>query len=323
MDERFGSVVANAGGMQVFANMQGDTVAKYETFWTPLGVVRFARAGWDSRLGPSDGARDALFEEGVTFGPTWQIAGQWVRLVMAAEHYQGTLRVDFVHPLLVRFSLLYAPVTGVGGPSFFHDFVVTPDGVLTTLHSPNDSTFGLTLPQLVEDGRDLEITVADRIAGTRYPDPIGNGDEQHFLVINPGAVTIEEEESVLSTYGWLRPARVTVDDERVDVFVYPRSPEDPSAADVLAGFEKRAEGFSSPLGRVEGSIYVGRFAAGGVGDVLDLSGDGVPDVQFDAPCGFIVQHENGKITAIEADADTGARVGDRSISLQAFVPVEL
>ena len=46
---------------------------------------------------------------------------------------QGTLRVDFVHPMLVRFSILYAPITGVGGPNYFHDFIITPDGVLSSL----------------------------------------------------------------------------------------------------------------------------------------------------------------------------------------------
>ena len=114
-DERFGSMVANAGGMQIFANLRGDSVAKYDTYWTPLGVVRFSRVGWDSRLGPSDGARDYLFEEAVSFAPTWKIGTDWVRLAMAGEHYQGTLRVEFEHPLLVKFSVLYAPVTGVGG----------------------------------------------------------------------------------------------------------------------------------------------------------------------------------------------------------------
>ncbi len=309
--------------MQVFANMRGDTVAKYETFWTPLGVVRFARAGWDSRLGPSDGARDALFEEGVTFGPTWQFGDRWIRLAMAAEHYQGTLRVDFAHPLLVRFSILYAPITGIGGPNFFHDFVVTPDGALTTLHSPHDASFGLTLPLLEEDGRDLTITVSERIAGTRYPAGIGNGDEQHFLVVNGGAVRIEEEEPVLSTYGWLRPARVTTDTDRIDVFVYPRSEPDPSADDLLAGFQLRDDGFTSPLGHVQGSLYIGRFAAGGVGDRLDVTGDGTPDIRFETPCGFIVQHEDRRIVAVETDADVEARIGDRTLALHAYEPVAI
>ena len=319
MDERFGSVVANAGGMQVFANLRGDTVAKYETFWTPLGVVRFSRSGWDSRLGPSDGARDALFEEAVTFAPTWKLGPQWVRMAMAAEHYQGTLRVDFQHPLLVKFSILYSPVTGVGGPSFYHDFTVTPDGVFSRLSTPNRTQLGLTLPLLEEDGRELEIKIGERNATTKYPEAIGNGDEQHFFVVNEETVTLEEEESVLSTYGWLRPVRVTTEGDSVDVFVYPRTASDPEASAVQQSFQMTESGFRSVLGRLEGTLYTGRHAAGGFGDRLQLN---IDEIVFDKPCGFIVQHDAGRITALETDTDTTARIGDESFTLTAFVPLE-
>jgi|GEM_PF-2280122 len=323
MDERFGSVVANAGGMQVFANLRGDSVPKYDTYWTPLGVMRFSRPGWESRLGPSDGARDYLFEEAVSFGPTWSVGTQWVRLAMAGEHYQGTLRVDMEHPLLVRFSILYAPVTGVGGPNFFHEFIVTPDGVLSSVHSPHNFRFGITLPLLEDDGRELDVQVVDRIASTSYPEEISNGDSQHFIAVNEEPVVLEEEESVLSTYGWLRPVRLTSDAKQVKVFTYPRSADDPEALEVQASFEMNDAGFSSVLGKVEGSLYIGRYAAGGIGKTLHLNDSDTPDVEFDAPCAFIVQHAEGKITAIETDTDVMAQVQGTSLSLSAFVKKEL
>ena len=323
MDERFGSVAANAGGMHVFANLRGDSVPKYDTYWTPLGVMRISRPGWDSRLGPSDGARDYLFEEAVSFGPTWKVGTEWVRLAMAGEHYQGTLRVEFEHPLLVRFSILYAPVTGVGGPNFFHDFIVTPDGVLSTIHSPHNFRFGVTLPLLEDDGRELVIEVTDRMASTRYPESLSTGDEQHFLAVNTEPVLLEEEESVLSTYGWLRPVRLTSEADQLRVFTYPRTSDDLPASDVSSSFTMTESGFSSALGRVEGSLYIGRYAAGGRGRTLQLTDGSSPDVEFDAPCSFIVQHKNGTITAIETDSDVRAHIQGASVSLTAFSKKEL
>ena len=319
MDERFGSMVANAGGMQVFANLRGDSVPKYETYWTPLGVMRFSRVNWDSRLGPSDGARDYLFEEGVSFGPTWKVGTEWVRLAMAGEHYHGSMRVDFKHPLLVKFSILYAPVTGVGGPNFFHDFIVTPDGVLSSLHSPHNFRFGATVPLLEDDGRLLDVGVQGRIATTRYPEPLSNGDEQHFIAVNTESVLLEEEESVQSTYGWLRPVRVTSDADRIHIFTYPRSKTDPTAVDVQQSFALSGDGFSSVLGKVNGTLYTGRYAAGGVGQSLHLTDHEAPDVEFDSPCGFIVQHDAGQISAIETDANVTAIVQGKEVSLRAFV----
>src|SRR5262249_21656573 len=52
-DPEFASVFANAGGLQMQANLRGQGPATSGNRWTPLGVVRFARIGWDSRLGPS------------------------------------------------------------------------------------------------------------------------------------------------------------------------------------------------------------------------------------------------------------------------------
>ncbi len=345
MDPRFGSVVANAGGMQVFANLRGDTVAKYGTFWTPLGVVRFSRVGWDSRLGPSDGVYDARARRGLTFGPTWQSLGKWVRIAEKARHYRGTFEAGFVHPLLVRCSILYHPVTGMGGPIFRHDFVVTPDGVLATLRCVNDVPFGVTLPLLVDDGRKLRTSVCEHHATTSYPEglgglaagragengqvgnkDIGGGDEQCFIAVAPGTALESDGKPLQSTYGWLQSVRATADKRPVHVFVYPRSAADPPAEAVREGFRLLASNrpsgldFTCVLGRVKGTLYVGRTSAGGYGDRIDLDEDGKPDVTFDRPCGFVLQLDAGNIVAVEADRDVTVTMRGRTWKLRVHEP---
>jgi hypothetical protein len=69
-DAKFASAVANAGGMQLFAALRGDTAIRFGQYWTALGVERLGRVGWDTRLGPSDGVRDPKTGRGITFAPT-------------------------------------------------------------------------------------------------------------------------------------------------------------------------------------------------------------------------------------------------------------
>ncbi len=323
MDPRFGSAVANAGGMQVFANLRGDTVPKYGVYWTPLGVVRFARGGWDSRLGPSDGVYDARKRGGITFGPTWEHLGRWVRIAEQATHYRGTFEAGFVHPLLVRCSILYHTVTGRGGPLFRHDLVITPDGVLTRLSCVGDVPFGVTLPLLTDDGRELRISQSERYATVSYPQDIGNGDAQTFLTLTPDTVIEPDDEPLRSTYGWLRPVRATADKKAVTIFVYPRNRHDPSAEEVLESFKRTGMDWQCALGRVRGSLYVGRTSAGGHGDRIDLDGDGRPDVTFDKPCGFILQWAGGAVLAAEADRDVVMAMGGRRFQVEAHKPLSM
>ncbi len=320
MDPRFGSAVANAGGMQVFANLRGDTVPKYGICWTPLGVVRFSRVGWESRLGPSDGVYDPHSRRGLTFGPTWKERGRWVRIAEKAQHYRGTFEVHFVHPLLVRCSILYHPVTGVGGPVFTHDFVITPDGVLTRLRCVQDIAFGVTLPLLVDDGRKLRTSESKRHAATSYPDPIGNGDAQNFIAPAPRTALEPDGKPIQSTYGWLRSVRATAGGRAVTIFVYPRSAADPPVNAVQESLRLSGTDFESVLGRVKGSVYVGRTAAGGYGDRIDLDADGEPDATFDKTCGFILQLNQGVVAAIEADRDVTMKMRGRVYKLLAHQP---
>ena len=323
MDPRFSSAVANAGGMQVLANLRGDTVPKYGVCWTPLGVVRFSRVGWDSRLGPSDGVYDPRSRRGLTFGPTWKEGSRWVRIAEKAEHYRGTLEVRFVHPLLVRCSILYHPVTGVGGPVFCHDFVITPDGVLTRLRCVQDIPFGVTLPLLADDGRKLRISRSERHAVVSYPESIGNGDVQNFIAPGPGTALEPDGPPLRSTYGWLRSVRATAGGGAVHVFVYPQSAADPPAKAVQKSFRLSGTDCESALGRVKGSLYVGRTAAGGYGDRIDLDADGEPDATFDRPCGFILQLDQGAVVAAEADRGVTMELRGRALRLLAHRPTRM
>ena len=83
------------------------------------------------------------------------------------------------------------------------------------------------------------------------------------------------------TYGWLKPVLVTTPEDKIDVFIYPKTTADPLAASVQESFRATEDGFSTVLGCVSGSQYVGRFAAGGYGDELDLAGDGSRLIRFD------------------------------------------
>ena len=336
-DAGFSSFVANAGGMQIFANLRGASETKYHKSWTPLGVVRFGRVNWDSRLGPSDGEHDPEAGKalsfsrgshesahefragsGVTFAPTWIERGQWVRMADMHRHYRASVRVDFVHPLLVRFSLTYHYVTGRGGPYFQQDFTVTPDGILTVLTSPSDVSFGVTLPILENDGRPLILDVFDTIASVSYAK---SGDSQNFISLDPGPSLHVQPDSILSSYGWLRPVRAISQNKANTVFVYPRSNSNPDAAAVRDTFQIRENGFTSILNRVEGNLYVGRTSAGGEGDRMDIDGNGTNDVIFDRTCHFVIQLNQGHPVSLEADRAVTVKYGDSEISLEPFTPV--
>ncbi len=181
-DGKFASAVANAGGMQFFAALRGDTQKVYDQYWTALGVERIGRVNWDTRLGPSDGIRDGKTGRGVSFAPTWLEDGNWVRLADVPQRYRGHFSVQFAHPLLVRCAIDYRPIKAPG-PSFRHDFVLTPDGVLATLRSDDAKEFAVTWPVLENDGLPLKARISDAAASTAYAEA---GDEQSFLASIPG-----------------------------------------------------------------------------------------------------------------------------------------
>ncbi|MCC5936817.1 MAG: hypothetical protein JJU34_06015 [Lunatimonas sp.] len=338
-DPKFGTLVANAGGLQVVANLRGASIPKYNQSWTPLGVTRITKSGWDGRLGPSDGVQDLeagtpfllktatgeildsyRYQSGVTLGPEWMERDHWVRISDLPANYQAIPEVHFVHPLLVRFSLHYTYVTGRGGPYFTQEFVVTPDAVVTRLNALQAVPFGLTVPLLENDGRSLDVQVSDQLAKTQFS---GSRDSQHFIALNRDSHFDGSSLSLKSSYGWLKPLRLESTSGSVDLLIYPQKPNEPDASAVAQSFRWTSEGFESLLGTVAGNTYIGSHAAGGEGRTLDLNGNGIFDVIFDLDCQFVVQHRSGRITAIESDRPVGAIVQGRHYSLSAYKPVWL
>ena len=204
-DREFSSVVANAGGMQVFANLRGDAWPRYDIHWSALGVVRFGKAGWDSRLGPSHGIFDLARGLGVTFAPTWPENGKWLRMAEQHARYEASFEALEASPGQTRFRLVYAPKPGLAGPRFIHELTVTPQNVRCRLTAEGAEEFGVTWPLLEDDGRPLEVTIGEREAAVRYP---AGSDVQRYSTPQQGAKLTREEVRVQSTYGWLRPVRV-------------------------------------------------------------------------------------------------------------------
>lgn len=323
MDPAFGSAVANAGGMQVFINLRGDVMPKYGSFWTPLGIVRLSRVGWDSRLGPSDGIYTREARGGITLAPEWMQGQRWNRLSEHAVNYRGDFEVAFAHPLLVRCTIVYHQETGVSGPAFYQELTITPDGVLSRLRATGAEAFGLTLPLLQNDGRELLVALDGNVASVAYPPETGNGDTQCFIALDQEGVLEAAGDAILSAYGYLLPVRQTAPGDVITTFIYPRTQDDPPAAVVRDSYTPLEDGFSTMLGRVEGRLYWGRHAAGGYGDALDMDGDGAPDVKFPQPCGFIVRHDAGRVTAVESDCDTSVELHGHTYELTAHTPMFL
>jgi hypothetical protein len=310
-DARYASVFANAGGMYMQANLRGQEGESSGNFWTPLGVVRFARPGWDTRLGPSDGALTAA--GGVTFAPEFNENGRWLRLADLSTRYHGVWSTQFVHPLLVRCAIDYIPKPGQSGPQFRMDFTLTSDGVLASVQktSRDNVSWAMTWPLLENDGAPLQRSGREGIRSVRYPD---GTDEQNFIVVQ-GTPAFAEGAALRSTYGDLRAVRVSGSPA---TFVYPRTASDPDAEAVRKSFRIDGANFSSLLGKVAGTMYTGRTAAGGVGRSVDIDFDGKPDVTLSAECGFVLQLRNGQIVAAEADRDVTATIGTRKLALKAY-----
>ncbi len=321
-DDAFAGAFINAGGMHMQVALRGQVDIAYAIYWTALGVTRFSRVDWDSRLGPSDGIRDEKTKAAMSFAPEFMSGGKWTRLAAIPDQYRADFSTTFVHPLMVRFALDYHPLTGKTGPTFHEDFVVTPDGVLTTITSSAAAgQWGVTWPLLKDDGAGpLVMNIANNnLASTRF----ANGtDEQNYLAVG-GASTLTNEDVVRSGYGDLQAVRyVATGTAPNSTFIYPRSAGQPEGAAVRDSFMSTATGFKTVLGRVDGNMYVGTTSAGGEGTSLDIDGDGTADVTFDQSCKFVLQLSAGKITAVEADkAVKFTRGANAAIDLKPFTPV--
>ncbi len=321
-DTKFATAIANAGGMQIEGGLRGNTSLSFGRYWTTLGITRFSKVNWDSRLGPSDGVRDSLSKVGISYAPTFLENGNWVQLASVPNRYQGVLTIIFTHPLLVRARIDYAPISGQTGPTFSDDLIITPDGVFSTLTSSNVAgSFGVTWPILTNDGAALTNTYTPFTASVSFP---GGGDQQNFIAIQSNAPNIVSNLGTLrSGYGDLRPVRVVSGNSSIKTFIYPRSPWDPSSEVVRNSFKDSGTDFSTSMGKVSGNLYIGRTSAGGIGNAIDLNGDGIDDVTFNISCGFILQLANGRVVAIEADRAVNAQVQGAAVTLQAYTPQSL
>jgi hypothetical protein len=338
-DDRFGAFFANAGGFQIMVNLKGAAVPKYGLSWTPLGTVRMVKGGWDGRLGPSDGMHDLsrdndyemktgsgikvdnyLPQSGLSFGPEWMERGHWVRIADVPATYQGEAEIHFVHPLLVRFTIHYSYVTGRGGPYFSQEFILTPDLLVTRLKSAQKVPFGLTVPLLKNDGRELITDITNHMAHTGFSK---SGDRQYFIGLNENMRADTSAKSIQSTYGWLKPVRFESNDPSLDLMVYPKSASEISAEKLNKGFRWHSNGFSTPLASVSGNMYRSKNAAGGEGVEMDLDDDGKSDVTFDKSCLFMFQLKDNTIDWVEADRNVSMKYMGKTYQLSAAVPLKI
>ncbi|HLY11469.1 MAG TPA: hypothetical protein VKW04_19350 [Planctomycetota bacterium] len=321
-DSSFGAAFANAGGMAMEVDLRGATGLVYNHYWTALGVVRFGRPGWDTRLGPSDGVRESPSGAGISFAPTWQESGTWLRLASVPDRYRGTFTTTFAHPLLTRCSVIWQPVSGQSGPVFTQHFTITPDGILSQVTQAGTvEGWGMTYPLLENDGATplaQSLSPEHRIARVTFP---RGTDAQNFILLNTAGTAMAADAPLRSSYGSLTPVRATTSDDQHRTFIYPEGAGDPAATAVRDSFRVTVDGFRSVLGRVEGMLYVGRTSAGGVGTGIDLTGGGTPEVMFSASCGFILQLNNGMVTAMETDRAVTATLQGRALKVEAFTPL--
>jgi hypothetical protein len=314
------TAVANAGGMQMVVGLRGSSEVHYNNYWSTLGVVRFARPGWDSRLGPSDGIRETSSKLGVSFAPTFLENGSWVRLASVPDRYAAVLTTQFAHPLLVRCQVIYKPKSGKTGPTFTNSFVITPDGILSTLTSSADN-FGITWPILSFDGlNEMTTSTTSHIASTSF----ANGtDQQNFIALHSSPTISATDATRRSSYGDLKPIRMVSGTASNITFIYPRSLDDPTSESVWKSYTGSEQDFSTLLGKVKGTVYVGRTSAGGVGSAVDIDGDGKPEATFNSTTGFLMQLAVGEIIKIETDRAVTGTIYGKTVSLQAYTPLAI
>ncbi|MCU7548255.1 discoidin domain-containing protein [Chitinophagaceae bacterium LB-8] len=319
-DTSLSTAIANAGGMHIEVCMRGSTDLNNDLYWTTLGVVRFARPGWDSRLGPSDGIRETKSGLGISFAPTFLENNNWVRLASLPERYEAFFSTQFTHPLLVRCRINYKPKRGQTGPTFTNDFIIIPDGILSILTS-STTNYGITWPILTFDGTSyLNYHLTSHIASTSFSN---ESDQQNFIALHSSPTITATDTTRRSSYGDLLPVRMISGTDSNITFIYPRNIQDPDADSVQKSFIRKGNDFTSILGSVKGNIYIGRTSAGGEASTIDLNNDSTAEATFDTTTGFLMQLQMGEITKIETDRAVTAIVYGQTINLQPYTPVDI
>lgn len=175
LDNQFAHSFLNAGGMQVQLCTIGATLSNPNNFsggnlWHTLGILRFSRPGWDSRLGPGDGSSRPDLSQAISFSPTFFEGGVWKSVAQLPGRFIGTFTPEFTHPLIVRGTFRIAPRSGQTGPTFDLRLTITPDGVLVDTTRTGSEAFGMIWPIVTYDGKyTLNTTVGPRIATTAFP----------------------------------------------------------------------------------------------------------------------------------------------------------
>src|SRR5207245_8184889 len=95
-----------------------------------------------------------------------------------------------------------------------------------------DFAWAVTWPVLENDGTPLERSSRDGIQSVRYPN---GSDEQNFIALG-GSTRFAEAPLLRSTYGDLRPVRVSISSAASTTFVYPRSAGEPEREAVRRSF---------------------------------------------------------------------------------------
>ncbi len=318
LDPSFDTVIANAGGLQVQIDLRGQTTKQSGNFWTPLGIVRISRSGWDSRLGPSDGALTP--DGGVTFGPAFLENDAWRRMADLSGRYRAEWRTEIVNPVLVRGVIAWRPLPGQIGPAFETTLWITPDGIFseTSKTGADPLPWAVTWPLLVNDGRPLDVQITSSSGSTSFQP---GGDVESFLAVGQHTKVESSAQTLRSSYGDLLAARAVTSDDIDRTFIYPHHADSPSVEAVEQSFHRTAGGFTTVLGQVEGDQYIGDSIAGGEGSSLSLVPGTPPSVTFERRCNFLAQREHDKIAAIEVDRDVVAHVANKRIALKAYQPV--
>ena len=119
---------------------------------------------------------------------------------------------------------------------------MTPDGVLSEMRkvSNDDVRWGVTWPVLENDGRPLMVRRGPAITSTGYA---VDGDRENFIALNENPGVDYSDQPLRSTYGDLRPVRVTVGEAVNRSFLYPANAGQPSAETVRQSFRRDGSGF--------------------------------------------------------------------------------
>lgn len=311
-DDQFRAVFADAGGLQLAGSLRGDTSAAFGQKWTELGITRISRAGWDSRLGAL-GVTDMSNLAAVSLAPTLCENGKWKRLAEMPHRYEATFSSQVVSPVLVKVMVAYAPRSGYSGPTFNQMFSITPDSVQVDVVSSAD-TFGLSLPLLISDGGRMESSIGRSIATTYYR---GGTDSLNYLLLAGQGIS-DPGTRITGATGTYAPLVARGNGQVASVMVYPATRNDPSPSKVQSSYRTRRGNYTSLLGQVTGSTYIGRFSTGGVGSSIDLNSDGVADLVFDQPLTWSATHLSGNVTAVETDTLTFLTYKGSTFSMSPF-----